>query len=164
MKYVIHIHIIVFIYIIHILWPISYEKERWEKGHNGIHHGNVCVFFSFQDYHVLNLCSNSLSESSLFLALIQAAFIIVELEMLSHLGMVSTMSVKWQRGKVRPTAKTTFPGEIWCWPRNNTEQPEQHCYMQYNFNRKNDLVVSVHIHSLLCLLLSWCVCLLKRFK
>lgn len=46
------------------------------------------------------------------MALTQAAFVIAELEMLSHLGMVSTVSVKSQRGNAKLTAKTTFPGEI----------------------------------------------------
>lgn len=67
----------------------------------------MCVS-SFQEYQALNLRSTSLSESCLFMALTQAVFLIAELEMLSHLGMVSTMSVKSERGKVKPTAKTPF--------------------------------------------------------
>lgn len=42
------------------------------------------------------------------MAFTQTAFLIAELEMLSHLGMVSTMSVKSEREKVKPTAKTPF--------------------------------------------------------
>lgn len=68
----------------------------------------MCVSSSFQEYHAFNLRSISLSESCLFMALTQAAFLIAELEMLSHLGRISTMSVKSERGKVRPTAKTPF--------------------------------------------------------
>lgn len=63
---------------------------------------------TFQEYDTLKVCSTSLSESCLFMAHTQAAFLIAELEMLSHLGMVSTMSVKSERKKGKPTAKTPF--------------------------------------------------------
>lgn len=82
----------------------SKEKERDKTAFTV----QMCVPSSFQEYHALNLCSTSISESFLFMALAQAAFLIAELEMLVHLGMVSTMSVKSERGKVRPTAKTPF--------------------------------------------------------
>lgn len=104
----------------YFLWERKSMKGAWQYWLTVLT-VQICVFSSFQQYHVLNLLFTSLSESCLFMALTQAAFVIAELEMLSHLGMVSTVSVKSQRGNAKLTAKTTFPGEIWCWPRNNTD-------------------------------------------
>lgn len=78
-----------------LLFPL--RKKRYERGITVLT-VQICVFSSFQQCHVLNLLFTSVSESCLFMALTQAAFVIAELEMLSHLGMVSTVSVKSQRG------------------------------------------------------------------
>lgn len=88
---------------LHFLW----EKKKEERG-RAVFTEEVCVSSSFQKYHALNLSSTCLSESCLFMALTQAAFLIAELEMLLHPGMVSTMSVKSERERVRPTTKTPF--------------------------------------------------------
>lgn len=130
-----------------LLFPL--RKKKYERG-IAVLTVQICVF-SFQQCHVLNILFTSLSESCLFMALTQAAFVIVELEMLSHLGMVSTVSVKSQRGNSKLTAKNTFPREIWCWPRNNTEKPKHHCNMQYSFNQRRV------IYWYLCIFIHCCV-------
>lgn len=93
--------------IIHVLWFLFLLGEKEEERSRTVFTVQMCVS-SFQEYHALNLCSTSLSESCSFVALTQAAFLIAELETLSHLGIVSTMSVKSERGKAKPTAKPPF--------------------------------------------------------
>lgn len=89
--------------IIHSLWSLFSLGEKKEKSGRAVFSVQVCVSSSFQKYHAVNLL-----ESCLFMALTQAAFLIAELKMLLHLGMVSTMSVKSERERVRPTTKTPF--------------------------------------------------------
>lgn len=95
---------IIHVFDLHFLW----EKKKEERGRAVFTVVEVCVSSSFQKYHALSLSSTCLSESCLLMALTQAAFLVAELEMLLHPGMVSTMSVKSERGRVRPTTETPF--------------------------------------------------------
>lgn len=65
----------------------------------------------YPDFNIAQISASSLSLLSfshlffLTMALTQAAFLIVELEILPHLGKISTMSAESRRERLRPTTK-----------------------------------------------------------